>query len=298
LTLEVPPWRRIAVSCACCSPASSGWCWCCSPPFRPPRARSLPAPSPPRCTTARRPCTGCAPTRGATTDPDRFAAMGNSSGRWLAAMLAVSGGVARLEGGLGPRDWSSRVHAVIDLYGPTNFLQLDEHMLPGGCDIINRISGGTDCHNDPLSPESRLVGCPIQSCPRRWRTPAPPPTPAATTALPDPARHRRPPGPASPERSAVPGAAQGLRRGAPHLAGGPGPRDGPTLHAPQHPGLSRLWAGANLHRTAGHLGRAGAIPDPGAGRPGPPSRRRRRDPCQKGDIAMNDRQGCVVILDR
>ena len=77
--------------------------------------------------------------------------------------------------------WSSRVQAVIDRYGPTNFLQLDEHMLPGGCDIINRISGGTDCHNDPLSPESRLVGCPIQSCPRRWRAPAPPPTPAATT---------------------------------------------------------------------------------------------------------------------
>jgi acetyl esterase/lipase len=95
--------------------------------------------------------------------------MGNSSGRWLAAMLGVSGGVARLEGGLGPRDCPAGSRPVIDLYGPTNFLQLDEHMLPGGCDIINRISGGTDCHNDPLSPESRLVGCPIQSCPRRWR---------------------------------------------------------------------------------------------------------------------------------
>jgi acetyl esterase/lipase len=98
-------------------------------------------------------------------DPGRFAAMGNSSGGWLAAMLGVTGRVASLEGDLGPRGWSSRVQAVIDLYGPTDFLQMDEHMLPGGCDIINRISGGTDCHNDPLSPESRLVGCPIQACP-------------------------------------------------------------------------------------------------------------------------------------
>jgi acetyl esterase/lipase len=97
-------------------------------------------------------------------DPGRFAAMGNSSGGWLAAMLGVTGGVAGLEGDLGPRGWSSRVQAVVDLYGPTDFLQMDEHMLPGGCDIINLISGGTDCHNDPRSPESRLVGCPIQTC--------------------------------------------------------------------------------------------------------------------------------------
>jgi len=36
-------------------------------------------------------------------DPGRFAAMGNSSGGWLAAMLGDTGGVARLEGDLGPR---------------------------------------------------------------------------------------------------------------------------------------------------------------------------------------------------
>jgi acetyl esterase/lipase len=98
-------------------------------------------------------------------DPGRFAAMGNSSGGWLASMLGVTGSVGSLEGDLGPRGWSSRIQAVIDLYGPTDFLQMDEHMLPGGCAIINLISGGTDCHNDPLSPESRLVGCPIQACP-------------------------------------------------------------------------------------------------------------------------------------
>jgi alpha/beta hydrolase fold len=42
-------------------------------------------------------------------DPGRFAAMGNSSGGWLAAMLGVTGGVARLEGDLGPRGWSGTV---------------------------------------------------------------------------------------------------------------------------------------------------------------------------------------------
>ena len=34
------------------------------------------------------------------------------------------------------------------------------------CPFFNETFGLSDCHNDPLSPESRLVGCPIQECPR------------------------------------------------------------------------------------------------------------------------------------
>lgn len=102
-------------------------------------------------------------------DPRRFAAMGNSSGGWLAAMLGVTGGVRALEGTLGPQGHSSRVQAVIDLYGPTDFLRMDEHMLPGACAAFNRLLGLTDCHNDRLSPESRLVGCAIQTCPAATR---------------------------------------------------------------------------------------------------------------------------------
>jgi dipeptidyl aminopeptidase/acylaminoacyl peptidase len=40
---------------------------------------------------------------------------------------------------------------VVDYFGPTDFLQMDHHRPPGGM-----------IHNTPQSPESRLVGGPIQ----------------------------------------------------------------------------------------------------------------------------------------
>ena len=58
---------------------------------------------------------------------------------------------------------SSRVQAAVPFYPPTDFLQMDAHMID--CPFFNQQFGLEDCHNDPLSPESRLVGCPIQSCP-------------------------------------------------------------------------------------------------------------------------------------
>jgi acetyl esterase/lipase len=57
------------------------------------------------------------------------------------------------------------VQAAVAFYPPTDFLQMDQQMLPGACAFFNLILGLTDCHNDPLSPESRLVGCAIQTCP-------------------------------------------------------------------------------------------------------------------------------------
>lgn len=98
-------------------------------------------------------------------DPGRFAAMGNSSGGWVAAMLGVTGNDLGLEGSVGVTRGRSDVQAVVDLFAPTDFLQQDAHMLPGGCDIINRMGGGTDCHADALSPESRLMGMPIEDEP-------------------------------------------------------------------------------------------------------------------------------------
>lgn len=82
-------------------------------------------------------------------DPRRIGVMGDSSGGWTATMAGVTG---------------AGVQAVVDLYGPTDFLQMDEHMID--CPFFNETFGLSDCHNDPLSPESRLVGCPIQECPR------------------------------------------------------------------------------------------------------------------------------------
>ncbi len=79
-------------------------------------------------------------------DPDRIAVIGSSAGGHLVAMLGTSGGVKELEGKLGPHlDQSSRVKCVIDLFGPTALLQMGEKQ------------------NAPTSPESRLIGAPLQS---------------------------------------------------------------------------------------------------------------------------------------
>jgi dienelactone hydrolase len=43
---------------------------------------------------------------------------------------------------------------------------MDAHMLQG-CAPFNAIFGLTDCHADPKSPESLLLGCAIETCPDR-----------------------------------------------------------------------------------------------------------------------------------
>lgn len=53
-------------------------------------------------------------------DPDRFAAMGESAGGHLAAMLGLTGDDAALEGDIGTTGPSSRVQAVINWYGATD----------------------------------------------------------------------------------------------------------------------------------------------------------------------------------
>jgi acetyl esterase/lipase len=104
-------------------------------------------------------------------DPDRFAAWGYSAGGYLAALLGVCGGVERFDTGDNLRV-SCRVRAVVDYYGPTDFLQMDAHALPSAAP-----------HNPPNSPESQLIGGPIQenkekvkaANPITYVTPAAPP---------------------------------------------------------------------------------------------------------------------------
>jgi acetyl esterase/lipase len=84
-------------------------------------------------------------------DAGRIAAWGASAGGHLSAMLGTSGGVAELEGDLGNPKESSRVQAVVDFFGPTDFLQMDARALPGG-----------QKHDPADSPESQLIGGPIQ----------------------------------------------------------------------------------------------------------------------------------------
>lgn len=83
-------------------------------------------------------------------DPKRFGAFGASAGGNLAALLGTTGATKAFDVGTN-LDVDSRVQAVVDFYGPTDFLQMDDHLAPGG----NR-------HNPAGSPESRLIGGPIQ----------------------------------------------------------------------------------------------------------------------------------------
>ena len=92
-------------------------------------------------------------------DRDRFAIMGDSSGGWLAAMVALTSGIAELDG---EEDGSTSVQVAVDFFGPTDFLQMDAHMV-GNCEQFRARLGIERCHDDPGSPESRLVGGPIET---------------------------------------------------------------------------------------------------------------------------------------
>jgi acetyl esterase/lipase len=86
-------------------------------------------------------------------DADRIGVWGASSGGHLAALLGTTGGVEEMEGRMGGNlAHSSQVQAVCVWFGPTDFLQMNAQAPPD-----SRID-----HNAPTSPESRLIGGPIQ----------------------------------------------------------------------------------------------------------------------------------------
>ncbi|MBM3213087.1 alpha/beta hydrolase, partial [Candidatus Poribacteria bacterium] len=71
-------------------------------------------------------------------------------GGHLAAMLGTTGKVKEFDVG-DNLNVSSSVQAVVDFFGPTDFLQMDQHRLPNGM-----------VHDTPNSPESALIGGSIQ----------------------------------------------------------------------------------------------------------------------------------------
>ena len=81
-------------------------------------------------------------------------AYGASAGGHLAAMLGTAGDVKAFDVGA-HLDQSSRVQAVVDFFGPTDFLQMDAH----------RLNAQAMVHDTPDSPESQLVGGPIRDNP-------------------------------------------------------------------------------------------------------------------------------------
>lgn len=84
-------------------------------------------------------------------DGSRIGVWGGSSGGHLAALLGTSAGVPSMDGDLGDVDQSTRVNAVVAWYPPTQFLEMDAQRLPDGW-----------VHNAPDSPESQLLGGPVQ----------------------------------------------------------------------------------------------------------------------------------------
>jgi len=87
-------------------------------------------------------------------DPQRIAAWGNSAGAYLAVMAGVTGNTTEFDApSLGNTEISSNVQAVIDWFGPIDFLSLDDQL---------RASGkGKPEHGEAWSPESRFVGVPL-----------------------------------------------------------------------------------------------------------------------------------------
>jgi acetyl esterase/lipase len=90
-------------------------------------------------------------------DPNHIAIIGDSSGGWTSAMAAVTGDAPAMEGAVGVTGVSSAVQAAVAFYPPTNFLMMDAWAL--------RKCAPAACHDGESSPESRLVGCAIQTCP-------------------------------------------------------------------------------------------------------------------------------------
>jgi acetyl esterase/lipase len=94
-------------------------------------------------------------------DKDEIAAWGRSAGGYLSTMLGISAGVKELEDlGLGNPDQPCNVQAVVDWFGPTNFLTMDELLTEGGMPP----EAGME-HNGVNSPESLLLGEQITKIP-------------------------------------------------------------------------------------------------------------------------------------
>jgi acetyl esterase/lipase len=91
--------------------------------------------------------------------PDKIASWGGSAGGHLSAMAGTSGNIKELEDlSQGNADQSSRIQAVVDWFGPTDFLKMDEHAKESK--VAN-----PQVHSVPDSPESQLIGKNLKDAP-------------------------------------------------------------------------------------------------------------------------------------
>jgi acetyl esterase/lipase len=93
-------------------------------------------------------------------NPGKLAAWGGSAGGNLSALAGTSGDVKELEDlSLGNPKQSSHIQAVVDWFGPTNFLLMDEQLIATG--------NGKPDHSEVNSPESKLMGQKITEIPTK-----------------------------------------------------------------------------------------------------------------------------------
>jgi len=91
-------------------------------------------------------------------DTCKIGVIGESAGGYLVTMLGTTAQVPQLEGlHLGNTNVTSRVQAVVDLFGPINFLTMDAEATALGFTITT---------NSATSPESKLMGAAVQTIPQ------------------------------------------------------------------------------------------------------------------------------------
>jgi len=94
-------------------------------------------------------------------DPERIAAWGGSAGGYLSSILGTSAGILELEDlSLGNPDQPSNIQAVVDWFGPTDFLKMDEQLAVNGM-----LPPPGFRHSESDSPESLLLGRTISDVP-------------------------------------------------------------------------------------------------------------------------------------
>jgi acetyl esterase/lipase len=99
-------------------------------------------------------------------DGNRIAACGGSAGGYYAVMLGLTAGLSDLDDlSLGQRDYPGEVQAVVDWFGPIDFLAMDEQLSASGTGPAN--------HSEAASPESRFMGAKITDIPAKVRRASP-----------------------------------------------------------------------------------------------------------------------------
>jgi acetyl esterase/lipase len=91
-------------------------------------------------------------------DSDRIAACGGSSGGNYAAMICLTASVTEFDDPhLGNAEYPCHVQAAVDMFGPTDFLKMDEQLDENGF--------GPGDHGEADSPESKYLGAKITDVP-------------------------------------------------------------------------------------------------------------------------------------